>query len=423
MASTLLSHVVSDLCIGRPRVLTLPPSTPVAAALTALRAGADPFLFVDAELAKRGAAATVYVKVTAADVLCYLCGDAGNLRDPAAALARPLSAVAAAAIAGGHGVTHRVDPRTRLLDAIDVMLTDGCQDLLVPLHARARKRHHHHHQVPCSDHAVATSSSDCCCVLTREDMVRHLFGSISHFSPVAALTVASLDLVRRGPAAAHALHADADALDAIPLLRKAASDGTAVAVVAADGGGGGGELVGEICPAALAACDVGPATAAFAALSAGDVMAYIDCSLLSHAPPELLLRAIRDQLKERGLDAVAELMDAVDAAASDLPLSPSSSAASSTASSDEDSPLGLRGRRPRRMSSSGSFGWRSTEDVVACHSGSSLVAVMAQALAHRVGYVWVVDETSGALVGVVRFADVLAVLRDHLCPQSQVLCR
>jgi len=115
MAATLLSHVVSDLCIVRPRVLTLPPSTPVAAALAALRAGADPFVFVDAEpaacRAKRGAA-TVYVKVSVADVLCYVCGDAGNLRDPTAALGRPVSAVAAA-VAGGHGVTHRVDPQTR----------------------------------------------------------------------------------------------------------------------------------------------------------------------------------------------------------------------------------------------------------------------------------------------------------------------
>ncbi|CAN6273625.1 unnamed protein product [Urochloa humidicola] len=413
MAATLMSHVVSDLCIGKPRVLTLPPSTPVADALAALRAGAaDPFVFVHAEPAAhraKKAAPTVYVKIGVADILCYLCGDACNLRDPVAALGRPVSAVAAAAVAGGHGLTHRVDPHTRLLDAIDVLLTDGCQGLLVPLHARARKRQHHV-VLPCSD-AVATPD---CCVLTREDMVRHLFGSISHFSPVAALTVASLGLVRRD--AAHALHADADALDAIPLLRKAASDGTAVAVVADDGDGA--TLVGEICPGTLASFDVETASAAFAALSAGDVMAYIDCSLLSHTPPEFLLRAIRAQLKDRGLDAVAELMDA----ASDLPLSMSPSSASST-SSDEDSPSGLRGRRPRRMSSSGNFGWRCTEDVVACHSESSLVAVMAQALAHRVGYVWVVDETSGALVGVVRFVDVLAVLREHLGPQSHVLCR
>ncbi|CAO2039836.1 unnamed protein product [Urochloa humidicola] len=412
MAASLLSHVVSDLCIGRPKVLTLPPSTPVAAALAALRAeAADPFVFVDAEPAAhraKKAAPTVYVMVSVADILCYLCGDAGNLRDPVAALGRPVSAVAASAVAGGHGLTHRVDPHTRLLDAIDALLTDGCQGLLVPRHARARKRQHH--VVPCSDAVVATPD---CCVLTREDMVRHLFGSISHFSPVAALTVSSLGLVRRD--AAHAIHADADALDAIPLLRKAASEGTAVAVVADDDA-----LVGEICPGVLASCDVETASAAFAALSAGDIMAYIDCSLLSHAPPEFLLRAIKAQLKDRGLDAVAELVDA----ASDLPLSPSpSSASSASTSSDEDSPSGLRGRRPRRMSSSGSFGWRLTEDVVACHSGSSLVAVMAQALAHRVGYVWVVDETSGVLVGVVRFADVLAVLREHLGPQSQVLCR
>ncbi|KAK3154730.1 hypothetical protein QOZ80_2BG0194440 [Eleusine coracana subsp. coracana] len=151
-------------------------------------------------------------------------------------------------------------------------------------------------------------------------------------------------------------------------------------------------------------------------------MAYIDCSMTQYAPPEFLVRAARAQLKDRGLDAMAELVDAWDAAASRQPLSPSSSfsmSASST-SSDEDSPVAGRARRPRRLSS-GSFGWRSTEDVVACHSGSSLVAVMAQALAHRVGYVWVVDEVSGALVGVVRFADVLAVLREHIRPQ--VLCR
>ncbi|RCV26567.1 hypothetical protein SETIT_5G256400v2 [Setaria italica] len=151
-------------------------------------------------------------------------------------------------------------------------------------------------------------------------------------------------------------------------------------------------------------CDVESVSATFTALSMGDVMMYIDCSL-SHMPPEFLLRAVRAQLKDRGLDAIAELMDTAEAAF--LPLSPSSS----STSFDDDSPSGW------------SFGWRSTEDAVACHSRSSLVAVMAQALAHHVGYVWVVNETSGALIGVVRFTDVLALLWEHLRPQSQVLCR
>ncbi|XP_062217477.1 CBS domain-containing protein CBSX5-like [Phragmites australis] len=397
MAVSLLSHVVSDLCIGRPRVLTLPPSTPVAVALAKLRAGADPFVFVDAEpasRAKRGAA-TVYVKVSVADILCYVCSDTGNLTDPAAALARPVSAIAAA-VGGDHGsVARRVDPQTSLLDAIDVLLADGCQGLLVSLHTRTRRKHHY---VPSSDAAAAAD----CCVLTREDIVRHLFGSISHFSHIAFLTVASLGLVRRD---VHAVHVDDDGLDVIPLLRRAISDGTAVAVVADDNA-----LIGEICPGVLGSCDVQSVFAALAALSAGNVMTYIYCSL-SHTPPEFLLCAIRARLKDRGLEAMAELMDTGDAAS--LPLSPSST------SSDEDSPIGCA-RRPSRVSS-GSFGWRSTEDVVACHAMSSLVAVMAQALAHRVGYVWVVDEASGALVGVVRFADVLAVLREQIRPQ--VLCR
>lgn len=94
MAASLLSHVVSDLCIGKPPARVLPPSTPVAAALAALRTGDDPFVFVvDADEAlrhsrgKKIAAGCVVVKVSVADVLCYVCGDADNLSDP-----RPRSA-------------------------------------------------------------------------------------------------------------------------------------------------------------------------------------------------------------------------------------------------------------------------------------------------------------------------------------------
>uniref|UniRef100_A0A0D9VIS1 CBS domain-containing protein n=1 Tax=Leersia perrieri TaxID=77586 RepID=A0A0D9VIS1_9ORYZ len=396
MAASLLSHVVSDLCIGKPPVRVLPPSTPVAAVLAALRAGSDPFVFVDTDQLHshgRKAAAGCVTNISVADVLCYLCGDADNLRDPTVALVRPVSSALAAG--DDHGAAFRIDSQTSLLDAIDLLLINGCHCLLVPLHARARNRRHNHH-VSASDY----------CVLTREDIVRHLFSySISLFSPVASLTVAALGLVRRDTDDVRAVHADDDALDAIPLLRKSIADGTAVAVVSDDDGA----LLGEICPGVLGSCGdvVESVSAALAALSAADAMTYIDCSL---SPPEFLLRSIRAQLKDRGLDAMADLMDVTaDVDAASLQLSPSSS---SSASSDEDSPVG-RGRRARRASS-GSFRWRSTEGVAVCHAGSSLVAVMAQALAHRVGYVWVVDEVTGALAGVVSFADVLAVLREHL---------
>ncbi|KAM0848442.1 hypothetical protein ACQ4PT_054383 [Festuca glaucescens] len=319
MASNILSHVVSDLCIGKPAVRVLPQSTPIAAALATLRAGADPFIFVDAD-AKKTATVSI-VKVSVAEILCYVCG---NLGDPAAALSRPVSLITA--VVGDHAVTRRVDPQTSLLDAIDVLLANNSHSLVVPLHARAGRKKHHHHHVP--------SASSTYCVLTQQDIVRHLFGSISHFSPVAALTVASLGLIRRD---VHAVHVDDDALDAIPLLQTSIGSGTAVAVVADDSA-----LVGEICPGVLGSCDVEPVSAAFAALSAGDVMTYIDCYF---SPPEFLLRSIRARLTDKGLHAMRDLMDAAyttDAAA----------LSSSASSSDEESPLARSGRA-RRMSSSG----------------------------------------------------------------------
>ena len=116
MAASILSHVVSDLCIGKPAVRVLPPSTPIAAALATLRAGADPFVFVDAAPpdAKKAAALSV-VKVSVAEILCYVCG---NLGDPAAALGRPVSVLTA--VVGDHGVTRRVDPQTRCVNTAAV---------------------------------------------------------------------------------------------------------------------------------------------------------------------------------------------------------------------------------------------------------------------------------------------------------------
>jgi len=96
------------------------------------------------------------------------------------------------------------------------------------------------------------------------------------------------------------------ALDVIPQLWRAVSDGTTVAVVADDDNA----VVGEICPGVLFLCDIETVSAAFVALSAGDTMAFIDCSLW-HSPSEFLVRAIRAQLAGKGLDAMAELMERV----------------------------------------------------------------------------------------------------------------
>jgi len=61
--------------------------------------------------------------------------------------------------------------------------------------------------------------------------------------------------------------------------------------------------------------------------------------------------------------------------------------------------------------------WWAAAEAILCRRGSSLVAVMVQAMAHRATHVWVADEREGEereLVGVVGLLDVLRVLRHYL---------
>ncbi|PWA39468.1 Cystathionine beta-synthase, core [Artemisia annua] len=68
--------------------------------------------------------------------------------------------------------------------------------------------------------------------------------------------------------------------------------------------------------------------------------------------------------------------------------------------------------RYNRSSSYSARMMRRSEAIV-CYPGSSLVAVMIQAIAHRVSYVWVIEEDC-SVVGIVRFCGMLEVFREHL---------
>ncbi|XWS52042.1 hypothetical protein CRYUN_Cryun11dG0033300 [Craigia yunnanensis] len=90
---------------------------------------------------------------------------------------------------------------------------------------------------------------------------------------------------------------------------------------------------------------------------------------------------------------------------------------SAYSSSDEESmtipasPLPRSGRHSRSMSYSARMVRRS--EAIVCHPKSSLVAVMVQAIAHKVNYVWVIEDDC-SLVGIVTFSDTLKVFREHL---------
>lgn len=370
MAVSLLANEVSDLCIGKPAVRSLPLSAAAGDLAAVLRRG--PRAAVTACIAVTGPARAVVGRVGLADVLCFLCAAPEALARPATAFAKPVSALLPK---DGADEVRRVDPRASVLEALDAVLS-GAQVLAVPLRSGGRKKQ------------LGGGGAGDFCWLTQEDLVRYFLNSISFFSHVAARSVSSLGLVRGDFLSVRPHEA---ALSAVPLIRRAIATETAVAVVTGDG-----HLVGEISPALLAACDE-TAAAAIATLSVADLMAYID---YFGSPPEHILRAIKTGLKDKGLDAMLELME--DETLSSFSLS---------SSSDEETGRAQLSRRP----SSGSYGRRSAEEPVVCSPASSLVAVMVQALAHRVSYLWVLDEEDDCrLAGIVTFVDVLRVFWEQL---------
>ncbi|KAF7005234.1 hypothetical protein CFC21_020372 [Triticum aestivum] len=368
VAGFLLESEVSDLCIGKPPIRWLPPSSTVARAVAELEADGAPGAAVAVWDGQAGAA--VAGRLRMADVLLFLCADDGSGQ---ATLADLLAAAGAPPV-------RRVEPDASVLEAVDALL-GGAQSLVVPIRDNR--------------HRPAHLEAESMCWLTVEDVVRFFLGSVALFSHIALRPVSDLGAVRPALAVAPG-H---DALFAVePLLRAALATHASVAVVS------GRCLVGEISPLTLCSSLDAP----IAALSP---MSLVDSA---RAPREA---ALGPRLRSRNLDGVLDLLNA---GGRDL-LSPSSSSSSSSscASSSSSSSDGEDEDEKNATSAFTStgrqakFSARWTKGIIACRRGSSLVAVMAQAVAHRVTQVWVLDEDE-ELVGVVGLVDVLRVLRRHL---------
>lgn len=279
-----------------------------------------------------------------------------------------------------------------LLEAIDLIL-QGAQNLVVPIQTRLSSRRKQHPKA--STTPITVHNGREFCWLTQEDVVRFLLSCIGLFSPIPALSIDTLGIISTDVLATD-YHSPA--ISALQLISRSLADQTSVAVVDADG-----ILIGEISPFTLACCDETVA-AAIATLSSGDLMAYIDCG----GPPEDLVRVVKQRLKEMNLEGMLEEFSIMSSPASGNPLS---------SSSDEESSLSPMTSLPRsgRYSRSSSYSARMVRraEAIVCHPKSSLVAVMIQAIAHRVNYVWVTEDDC-SLVGIVTFSDMLKVFREHL---------
>ncbi|OAY24789.1 CBS domain-containing protein CBSX5 [Manihot esculenta] len=388
MAVSLLAREVTDLCLGKPALRSLSVSATVGDALSALRRSSDPYLSVwscdhhrNASRSKLDANECRCIsKVCMVDIICFLCKE-DNLKNPGKALQEPVSVL----LPKVPGLVRHLEPNASLLEAIDLIL-EGAQNLVIPIHIPLSRKK----LIP-KPSSNSTLHNNCeYCWLTQEDIIRYLLNCIGLFSPIPNHSIESLNIV--DTKSTLALCYDEPASSALPLISQSLVKQTAVAIVDIDG-----KLIGEISPYTLNSCNESVA-AALATLSAGDLLAYIDCG----DPPEDLICLVKERLEHRNLGEALELLE------EEWGISSSSSCSSYSSSSDEEFGLGRIGR----------FGGHSsrvvrTTDAIVCFQWSSLVAVMIQALSHRVSYVWVIEE-DGTLVGVVTFSGMMKVFRERL---------
>ncbi|KAI3675400.1 hypothetical protein L1987_84990 [Smallanthus sonchifolius] len=126
-----------------------------------------------------------------------------------------------------------------------------------------------------------------------DGLSKFLLSSISLFSPTAAYSIDSLGIITPEILTVNYHSPASKAVDAITA---SLADQTSVAVVVDDG-----VLIGEISPFTLTYCDEMFA-AAITTLSAGDLLAYIDCG----GPPEDITRIVEARLKERNLTGMLD---------------------------------------------------------------------------------------------------------------------
>ncbi|EEF33829.1 CBS domain-containing protein CBSX5 [Ricinus communis] len=404
MAVSLFAHEVSDLCLGKPALRSLPVTATVAEALSALKNSDDSFLSVwnCDHITKRNSGfncdredrdeCKCVGKVSIVDVICYLCQDK-NLVSPSDALKDPVSVL----LPKIPGLVMHVEPSSSLVEAIDLIL-QGAQNLVVPIKTRlssSNSRRKQQQKLSATSTGLTTIHKGReFCWLAQEDIIRFFLSSIGLFSPVPALSIDSLGIITTDIIT---IDYNSPASATLGAINRALATQTSVAVVDGDEG----ILIGELSPFTLACCDETVA-AAITTLSSGDLMAYIDCG----GPPEDLVRVVMARLKHRGLEAM--LQEFTNSTTSLVSFSTLSSS-----SSDEESTTTLH--RSGKYSRSKSYSARMVRraEAIVCHPKSSLVAVMIQAIAHRVNYVWVIEEDC-SLVGIVTFCNMLKVFREHL---------
>ncbi|CAM6084286.1 unnamed protein product [Calypogeia fissa] len=438
---------VADLTLGKPCLFPLSTSATVAQALKALKYNKDIdvlSVWVESSSSEGGSAAEAQAgllknggrardryrcggMVTTSDIITFLATQE-NLLKPGAAMNTPLSVLYPSL---SQAVEH-VHPRTSLCQGLDAML-DGVQHLVVPI--TKKRKQGKPLKIPGPLSANGVPSGDYCWI-TQEDVVRYLLSSIGSFYPLPMMSLEELGMINTD---VMMVDLSSPARSALPFLQRASQEMTAVAVVTGLAHGDRAEplkvkkpkLVGDISTQTLRGCNESAATA-LATLSVKEFLQYIhDVG----GPSQDLVETVASRLKQMALSRSGSTVGgscpplgkfkksgpakfSTSSSSSDGE-SDLSDGVSDYSSSDEDPLAGTSKEPPSLVLSKLNASRPSIEQhtrartLISCRPHSSLVAVMAQALAHRINHVWVTD-VEGGLVGIVTYTDMIDVLLSQL---------
>ncbi|KAL3676852.1 hypothetical protein R1sor_026800 [Riccia sorocarpa] len=432
----------ADLALGKPCLAPLTTSATVAHALKVLRQNKDigvlgvwversaEDLYEQSGLSQSGGRGRERFRCGALlnvlDIVCFLASDE-NVCNPAKALSSPLSALYPSL---SQAVEH-VDGQTRLCRALNLMLR-GVQHLVVPITKRKKKGKVSKLPVPTNGKDIP---ADEYCWITQEDVLRYLLGSLGMFYPLPMMSLQELGMITEDVLL---IDEDAEATSGLPLIKRASLEATAVAVVSGLNGPRP-KLVGEISVQTMRDCNE-MAAEALATLSMKEFLYFVNDSL----PPQFLVEKVRNTLSSKALSSsnlgnehsrtlskdftglanlTSEMASALvrvnsrtlsEASTSDEDLSGYSSSDEDLSGTPTGQILGLPSVLPVMTMQSRRNGLsRARTALITCRPRSSLVAVMAQALAHRVNHVWITDD-EGGLVGIVTYSDIIDVLSSQI---------
>ncbi|CAN1168278.1 CBS domain-containing protein CBSX6 [Linum perenne] len=413
MASVFLYHVVGDLTVGKPELVELCDSETVESAVRAIgdstECGIPVWKKRSSLIETSDMRQQRFVGIlNSLDLVSFLARPE-CLADQEMAMSTPVSKV----VRHNNSLLKQVDPGTRLIDALE-MMKQGVRRLLVPKTKgwkRVSKRFsvYYHGKwlknatdtpngsssnlvinsanLPSSSSPAASHDKFCC--LSREDVIRFLIGCLGALAPIPLSSISSLGAINLNYKSVDS------SLPAIEATHQAPNDPSAVAVVEAVPMSDGHQykIIGEISASRLWKCDYMGAAWALANLSAGQFVMGVEDN---NVPPRSLSADFSsDSLLSRG---------------------------------NSNGSSGGGSMRPRKISSSRSIGfeagglassgagrsmmmYRGRSAPLTCKVKSSLAAVMAQMLSHRVTHVWVTeDDSDDVLVGMVGYADILATM-------------